>query len=236
MRLVADTTGRFSKRPHYAPAELDRECEQLISAFLKERHGKAEYPVTTDDLTVLIESKVQNLDLYADLSTYGDSVEGITIFVPSGKPKVKIDKGLSESPSRSNRFRTTLTHEFGHVYFHAYLFEEKANTRDLFSAKPAARDTVQVCKRDTILDARHADWMEWQAGHVCGAILMPASVVRRAVTETVASLGDTSLEIAESHVIAMVMKRFEVSEDAARVRLARLGLLGQPVADTTLFK
>ena len=236
MRLVGDTTGRFSKRPHYTPAELDRECEQLISAFLKNRHGKAEYPATIDDLTVLIESKAQDLDLYADLSTYGDSVEGITIFVPGVKPKVKINKRLSESTSRGNRFRTTLTHEFGHVYFHAYLFEEKANARDLFTAKAASREPIQVCKRETILDARQTDWMEWQAGHVCGAILMPASVVRRAVTETVGSLGDTSLEIAESHVIAMMIKRFEVSEHAARVRLVRLGLLSQPVADNTLFK
>ena len=55
VKYVPDRTGRFSQRPHYAPKELDRECENIIAGFLKERHGAAKYPVSTDDLTVLIE-------------------------------------------------------------------------------------------------------------------------------------------------------------------------------------
>ena len=52
VKYVSDRTGRFSQRPHYAPKELDRECENIIAGFLKERHGAAKYPVSTDDLTV----------------------------------------------------------------------------------------------------------------------------------------------------------------------------------------
>jgi hypothetical protein len=37
---------------------------------------------------------------------------------------------------------------------------------------------MQICYRDNILDAAQTDWMEWQAGYVCGALLMPASKVR----------------------------------------------------------
>jgi hypothetical protein len=55
VKYVPDRTGRFSQRPHYEPKELDRECENIIAGFLKERHGAAKYPVSTDDLTVLIE-------------------------------------------------------------------------------------------------------------------------------------------------------------------------------------
>ena len=68
MRYVPDRTGRFSQRPHYEPKELDRECETIITKFLKERNGTANFPVTTDDLTVLIERDTESLDLYADLS------------------------------------------------------------------------------------------------------------------------------------------------------------------------
>jgi hypothetical protein len=58
VKYVPDRTGRFSQRPHYEPKELDRECENIIAGFLKERHGAAKYPVSTDDLTVLIERRV----------------------------------------------------------------------------------------------------------------------------------------------------------------------------------
>lgn len=213
------------KRPHYTPGELDTECELLVSSFLRERHGNAAYPITTDDLTVFIEKEAQDLDLFADLSEFGTGVEGVTIFNPGAKPIVKINRELSEDPSRKNRLRTTLTHEFGHVHFHAYLFDDKLRTLDLYKSQQGKKDIVQVCKRETMLDARQTDWMEWQAGHVCGAILMPGSTVRRFVKDTVASLGDTSLPNLEQHVVAAVMKHFEVSEDAARVRMSRLGLL-----------
>jgi hypothetical protein len=80
---VPDKTGRFSQRPHFKPGELDRECEDVMSGFLRERNGAAEYPVSTDDLTVLIERDTESLDLYADLSAYGRDVEGTHSF-PAG--------------------------------------------------------------------------------------------------------------------------------------------------------
>jgi hypothetical protein len=44
VKYVPDRTGRFSQRPHYPPKELDRECENIIAGFLKERHGAAFLP------------------------------------------------------------------------------------------------------------------------------------------------------------------------------------------------
>ena len=71
-----------------------------------------------------------------------------------------------------NRLRTTLTHEYGHVHFHQFMFEVESRPGSLFEE----RDQTQSnrCKRDTIVSAAESDWMEWQAGYVCGAILMPA--------------------------------------------------------------
>src|SRR5208282_4225053 len=119
VKYVRDNTGRFSERPYYKFEELDRECEDIITRFLKERHGKVEYPVTTEDLTLLIESDTNDFDPYADLSGYGSDVEGLTEFRPGGKPNVKIAERLSNDERRENRLRTTLTHEYGHVRFHA---------------------------------------------------------------------------------------------------------------------
>src|SRR4051794_28426526 len=71
VRYVPDRTGRFTQRPHYEPKELDRECESIVSGFLRERHGAASYPISTDDLTVLIERDTESLDQFADLTAYG---------------------------------------------------------------------------------------------------------------------------------------------------------------------
>src|SRR5439155_12859752 len=122
MKWVTDITGRFLRRPHYLPDELDAECEYIISSFLKDRHGRIEFPIRTDDLTVLIERDVADLDIYADLLEEGNETEGETEFFKNEKPSVKISKALSEDPRMENRFRTTLTHEYGHVKFHAFLF------------------------------------------------------------------------------------------------------------------
>src|SRR5688500_458230 len=114
MKWVRDTTGRLPERPHYAPDELDRECESLLRNGL--RHSYAAAPaLTTDDLTVLLESHTSDLGLFADLSADGPGVEGVTEFAKAGRPRVRISAMLSDSPARAHRLRTTLAHELGHV-------------------------------------------------------------------------------------------------------------------------
>jgi hypothetical protein len=176
---IRDNTGRFPRRPHYKPEELDYECEAIITAFVRDLYGAARFPVKTDDLTKLIERDTSDFDPYADLSDLGADVEGVTEFFPGRKPAVKIAADLSNAGNRENRLRTTMTHEYGHVHFHAYLWETEQPTLDLLNTKPHANK--QICKRETILNAGQNDWMEWQAGYVCGAILMPVTHVRACV-------------------------------------------------------
>jgi Zn-dependent peptidase ImmA (M78 family) len=227
MKWVKDRTGKFARRPPYLPAELDDECEQLVSSFLKSRHGSASYPITTDDLTVLIESLTETLDLYADLANEGGEIEGVTDFIPRRHPKVRISKRLTEDKRMSNRFRTTLTHELGHVHFHSPLFDGE-QSGDLFDAQAAPQSNR--CTRATILQAAQTDWMEWQAGYACGAFLMPATALACTIREflhlrqlTVARFGVISAEGQE--LIQAVCDAYEVSRDAARVRLQQRGNL-----------
>lgn len=237
VKYVADRTGRFSQRPHYEPKELDKECEAIIGGFLKTRHAKIEFPVSTDDLTVLIENDTESLDLYADLSAYGKDVEGMTQFQPGRKPKVMISEALAADQNRQNRLRTTLAHEYGHVRFHAYLWEMEPQTPDLLKRNPRAN--VQVCFRDKILDAAQTDWMEWQAGYICGALLMPISRVRALAGTYCESNGLFGIVgQSDSHGRALIdatRKAFDVSADAARIRLIKLGILGAQGAGPPLF-
>lgn len=234
---VRDLTGRFQQRPHYKPEELDRECESIITGFLTGLHGEVRFPVETEDLKTLIERDASDLDIYADLSVYGTEVEGVTEFHAGRKPAVKIAALLTEDERRENRLRTTLTHEYGHVRFHGYLFEVEPPPPDLLRQQPN-RDKI-ICKRDSMIDAAQADWMEWQAGYICGALLMPKGAVHalcRAFAEQHGLFGAISLQAAHgAALIAGVASTFKVSDDAARVRLVKLGLVTEAAANRSLF-
>ena len=157
VKWFKDKTGRFAERPHYEPAELDSECERLVASFLKAHKGKVEYPISTDDLTVLIEQHVSYLDVYSDLSGDGADVEGVTRFAVRKKPAIEISETLSTADYRANRFRTTLAHELGHAKFHDHVFQMKFGSGNLFGAN--GQDRI-VCKREGMLDAPQNDWME----------------------------------------------------------------------------
>ncbi|GEM_PF-353915 len=268
MRWMPDSTGRFGWRPYYDQEELDYECERLVISFLKLRYGEIRFPVSTDDLSVMIEQETSDLDLYADLSAEGADVEGLTEFYPNKKPSVKIARELSTGVSRYAGLRTTLAHEYGHVKFHTFLWNltpgkkspgvlskipVQRRTYEQFRKRIASRNALQdssrlssdshapalptgrepygalKCKRSRIADAPFSDWMEWQASYVSGAVLMPLSPLRNVINNE-SGKGD-SLNWLSSHseaageLISSVATAFEVSIDAARVRLEKLGFL-----------
>ena len=165
VRQVRD--GRFGERPHYKPQELDDECESLIVGFLRKTRREAHFPVDTEDLKNLIERDAEELDCYADLSAYGVNVEGLTEFRPGKKPIVRIAKALTEDERYENRLRTTLTHEYGHVHFHAYLYSMGSSQTEILQNQQPQR---LISKRDDPLDGQESDWMEWQARYACGAV------------------------------------------------------------------
>ena len=228
MKWVPDRTGRFAKRPHYLPEELDEECERIIRAFLQQKHGRVDFPVKTDDLTVLIEEKA-DLDSYADLSEEEGDVEGVTEFTPGKRPVVRISSALQAS-YMENRLRTTLTHEYGHVHFHQFMFEVEARPQSLFDDDRQAPLQTNKCKRDNIVSAAESNWMEWQAGYVCGAILMPAGPLIEAVQAFRVRNGLALTNIivgsdAGQRLIETVANTFQTSKDAARVRLLKKHIL-----------
>jgi len=237
VKMLRDPTGRFAERPFYEPEELDRDCERVVSSFLRKRRNDVCFPISTDDLHVLIEQEGADLDSCVDLSSYGDDVEGVTIFYPDRGPEVKISDRLANDPRRENRLRTTLAHEFGHVRFHRHLWQGKLATGDLFARRDT--DNTAICKRDQILNARQSDWMEWQAGYVSGALLMPVSSVRKLVGEYCESRGifgavDSGTEHA-GILIESVRTEYQVSEDAARIRLQALKFLVPAGGRNALF-
>ena len=194
-----------------------------MSSFLRDRHGRVEFPVRTDDLTVLLERDVDDLDNGCVL---GDGVDGLTDFFPRRKPRVKISSRL-QAPNYENRLRTTLTHEYGHVLLHGFLFALDDGLGRLFEGEP--RKTRNTCHRDAI-DAASTDWMEWQAGYACGALLMPRTELARAVSAFRDAedlmYRDIAVESDAGRALtARIAAAFRVSREAVRVRLEQRRIL-----------
>ncbi|MCA1599796.1 MAG: ImmA/IrrE family metallo-endopeptidase [Chloroflexi bacterium] len=243
MYWISDRTGRFPRRPYYSTDDLDALCEDRIRRFLSRQHGRIAYPISTDDLMVLLEQDADDLDLCADLAPLGGAgvvVEGVTTFVPGGRPRVQIERRLVEDTRRETRLRTTLTHEEGHVLLHAFVGRREAATQLplLFdAADPAltAAPTTAQCAPEEALGKRRVSWMEWQAGYACGALLMP----RTALGDLRGTLGLSApipLQRREAdRLIQAVRTRFLVSEAAARVRLLQVGYLTETPPPPTLF-
>jgi Zn-dependent peptidase ImmA (M78 family) len=267
MKWVVDTTGRFGWRPYYTREELDNECEQIAADFLVNKHGAIRFPISTDDLSVLVERDTSDLDLFADLSDDGDDVEGTTDFFPHKKPVVKIAQELSLENSRRMRLRTTLAHEYGHVRFHNFLWglnPPQKPTTNIMKKLSSQRETISrlrkklnpeydreqsenveqpgilslinsrktfICPRRLILQAPVSDWMEWQASYVCGALLMPFSIVRNLVQGSLSARDKSNRIQVESvqarELMTQIAGVFDVSADAARVRLQKLGIIQQ---------
>ena len=118
---------------------------------------------------MLIERDAADLDLATNLSDDMHEVFGFTQFERGRKPLVKIARELWEQRHRNNRLRTTLTHEYGHVMLHTWLYDKYG----------AARGAHRCYWQSLLPTERVFDWFEWQAGYASGALLMPESFARR---------------------------------------------------------
>ena len=232
MRSLRDATGRFPERPYYECAELNELCEHVVEGFLTRKYGSPLYPIKTGDLELLLEEQDVVLDPYCDLSHYGATTEGASVFEPNAPTRVSISRALSEDPRRENRYRSTLAHEFGHVLLHGPLFRA-AKTGDLFEAPDTSR--AATCKRQSIERAPASDWLEWQAGFASGALLMPLVAVRRQASTRLQTLPCPPAGSAGAQaLIEHVARTFQVSRSAADVRLQQLALI-QPSEITDLL-
>jgi Zn-dependent peptidase ImmA (M78 family) len=231
MRWISDGTKRFGRRPFYEAQEMDAEAADLFSAFLLDKCGVVAYPISTDDLTVLLERHA-DLDLYANLKEHGDDVEGMTTFSARCRPFVQIDERLTTDSRRANRLRTTLAHELGHVRLHNILFQNLIGAVPLFGDGPAAE---QHCRREGIRHATATDWMEYQAFYLGGELLAP----KRKIIELARKIVGSSVAIApgsdgERRCAIAVAKAFHLSLEAARVRLLISGIVSQQSGGTLL--
>lgn len=221
MRYEQDKNGLFYKIPYFAPAEIEEKCWKILLPFIQGRRGSVTFPVTTDDIAVLIEQYVDDLDMYADLSHYGHSIEGVTIFQIDQQPRVAIAKRLSEFPHLRHRLKTTLTHEFGHVLLHTGLYISGSLT-----PRGAASQLYSASEGEM---EKQTSWMEWQAWQAAACMLLPKTEVLSTLDTYLKNHGRRSItDLRYGYIpdfIKKVAKTFDVSEPFAKRRLVSLNII-----------
>lgn len=230
MKWISDSLNRFSQRPWYEREEIDKLCQNIIYDFIRSRNCEIVFPVSTRDLTVLVEQHTSDLDHAADLSMRGPGIEGVTDFVTGSKPVVLIDEKLSMSDDlwAKYRFRGTMMHEFGHVIFHDALVPL---ILDPIVLNEAHLTRSCSCNETSMLLPQHVDWMEWQASYAASAFLMPVDSLL-GLTEKLLKQWRAKGRVcvqspAGKDIISQVKKAFLVSPSAAKVRLLQLEVLSE---------
>jgi hypothetical protein len=230
-RFIPDRVGGLAWRPYKTEAEIDEECEAVLRSYCGLAAEEAFLlPLSTDVLTNLIEAHAERLDLYADLVA---ELEGLTEISAGLRPFVRIHRDLSTTPARINRLRSTLAHEFYHLYFHAPLYEEAWKQLELFHE---SGEKIQ-CTRAAILGGTQGDWREWQAAYGAGALLMPRSALRaviRQYSDAYRLVPYVASSQAARTLVSRVALCFQVSQDAAIVRLSQQGYLQSTAASPQL--
>jgi hypothetical protein len=210
------------------------EIEQIASSELAKAGLAPTDAAPAVDIEAFIERHLNaTLDQYADLEP---TVLGLTEFFRAQRPRISINKDLTGSavdedespPGRLGRWRATLAHEAGHILLHRDLFEVAVGNLELFAASSDERagGAHRCLKRDATY-ASGGEWREVQANRAMAALLMPrsffASVARRELTDIFP--GRELVPVADTRVAARLATTFQVSRQAARIRLETLGFV-----------
>lgn len=142
-----------------------------------------------------------------------------------------IDNALL-ADNQEHRYRFTLGHECGHWVFHKEYFGYDPYQLTLFemnSPYVQCRETNQNYHSFHTKDWDEERWMEWHADKFSAGILMPETAVRRIVRQT------NSETIDEYKNILLISDIFNVSEQAAYLRLCDLGYI-QQLKDESEYK
>jgi hypothetical protein len=218
--MIPDNTGRFPERPHYEIEELEEECEAIIESLLMSRYGQYAIAVPTEAFVELLERETAKLNIYCDLSAEGEEVHGVTEFFPgynltsASRVSCPTSIGVSIANAAPSRTSTaTCTGTPGYLY------------------RYCQRTEGHKCLRAQIIIPVNGkvDWLEWHAGFISGAMLMPHSRVQLQVGAFCAErrvevpLDERTIE--RQLLIQRTGELFRVSSDAARVRLRQRGYL-----------
>lgn len=203
----------------------DAEIDEITEGELRKADLMPTVGTCRVDIEVFVERHLgAHLDLGAALD---DDVLGVTELRRGEPATILINRDLTDSAFEIDeysgtlgRWRATLAHEGTHVLLHGFLFELDPDQQSMFDEDTIPDDRLVRCyKRDTSFAGRSRDPREFQANKGMAALLMPRSVFGEAARDLVAASEMTP------QIVEQLARRFEVSRQAARIRLSSLGFL-----------
>ena len=209
-----DEAEKFLTR--YCPAELDKPMRVPIETIASDMKLQVIEDVPlSDDLTyfgTIIFDNGNVLDKHRKI-TIRNAKRG-TVYLD---PRVSYERSVGTK-------RTTLTHEC----FHWHRHQPYHVLMKMIGADDNLGKAIQCQIAANSMDSdkwKAVDWMEWQAKGVAPRILMPAKPTRMKTDQLYAVYGgaDDASIAAYENVIDELAELFDVSRQAAKVRLMDLG-------------
>ena len=231
--------------------QIEKEAELLLAEYAETAGGPIKLPVPVEDITTYhLALRLGFADLHETLRIpmlrdQPDILGAIWI----DKEAVLIDESLDPNryPSMRGRYRFSVGHEIGHWRLHRSYVAKDAKQASLFDA--TSEPTV-ICR-----SSQAKEPIEWQADLYSSYVLMPRAMVFEEWAERFGSASNvimteddrttyvesdhrsiarrrfSGLSHAEldDYVVAPFAENFQVSKQAMRIRLEKLGLLNRDV-------
>jgi len=230
VKTLRAQTGPFKERPYYTDREIECICaDELRRVGLF--HASPQ-PVRIDRF---VEKRFGVVPEYEELP---QGMLGFTEFGPNGVEAIVVSRQLSEEANKvaERRVSTTLAHESGHGLLHMHLFalEQRDRALRLFEDALDQKQQKILCRTDGVQGAGDGDktinykgrWWEYQANRAIGPLLLPRTLVLRAVEtllEEQGELGVKALNSERRDAAALVLAdTFDVNRVVARIRLEEL--------------
>jgi hypothetical protein len=224
--------------PFLPEKHIEEDAELLIAEYGRDHDPIVAPPVPIEELIeVQLQLTVEIDDLRATFES--DDVLGAIWFKDA---LVKVDRSLDPHVRHSmlGRFRFTLAHEAGHWRLHRKHYREDPSQAHLFGGRGAPAFVCRSSDKSPV---------EWQADTYAGYLLMPKKFLVAAwqewrggldpvVVATLPPAPANNLRDPDHARMEQFCKplaeKFEVSAEAMRIRLEKLGLLLRE-APKTLF-
>lgn len=215
--------------PFLPEKHIEEDAELLLAEYGRDHQAIIGPPVPVEELAeVQLQLTVEIDDLRATFES--DDVLGAIWFKDS---LIKVDRSLDphDRPQMLGRFRFTLAHEAGHWRLHRKHYREDPSQSHLFGGRGAPAFVCRSSDKQPV---------EWQADCYASYLLLPRKLVLAAWQEwrgsldpavlntlpLVASIGARDPADARFEAFCKPLaQRFEVSAEAMRIRLEKLGLL-----------
>ena len=227
MRTLRAKSGPFAEQPFYKLSDIESICVDALSKVDL-------FPISPSPIRIdrFIEKRFSIQPRYEELPP---GLLGFTLFGSKGVEEIMVSKSFDDEGTKpaERRLRTTLAHEGGHGLLHAHLFVLGNRPDSLFAGGLASDAPKILCREGGISGVSEElkkkppyTWWEFQANQAMSALLLPQSLVAKALESMIEFRGMLGIAVLphknRESSIRLISDTFDVNPIVARFRLEAL--------------